>query len=269
MNSASTSHSAISDWLNCSNPSEASNGALVQKISEIDRPTDLQHTLANELRDARFTPAVLVDYMEVLGIDPTSHIVRDLLPVSNTVRRGYFGEVLSACCLREFDDCWIPVQKLRSMISSDQSLPGVDVLGAQTRNGRIEALVFVEAKLRTNRESRIIVQATQELIADLKAGFPSILHFTAVELQKRNDPMYKPFMEYLGRRVGEEQDDLPYVYLVLEQGNWSDQDIRHLDELDPLPDGFRVSVIQIDNLAQLVDCSYSAIAVSPNDADDE
>ena len=163
----------------------------------------------------------------------------------------------------------MPVQKLRSMVSSDQSLPGIDVIGAHVVENRFEALVLVEAKVRTIRDRRVILSASQELLSSLEEKFPSVLHFTAVQLQQRNDPMYWPFLEYLKRRDQNDTQELPFVYLLYEKGAWSDQDLSQLDDLAPLPKGFKVSVIEIANLAQLIDSSYTLINVAVDDSDDE
>ena len=262
-------HSVIPAWLKCREPLEIESGALVQAIEERQRPSGLSSGLANELREARFPPRLLQDYADVLGINATSKIVRGLIPSGSKIRRGYFGEVISACCLRDFEGCWIPVQKLRSMVSSDQSLPGIDVIGAHVVENRFEALVLVEAKVRTIRDRRVILSASQELLSSLEEKFPSVLHFTAVQLQQRNDPMYWPFLEYLKRRDQNDTQELPFVYLLYEKGAWSDQDLSQLDDLAPLPKGFKVSVIEIANLAQLIDSSYTLINVEVDDSDDE
>ena len=155
------------------------------------------------------------------------------------------------------------------MVSSDQSLPGIDVIGAHVVENRFEALVFVEAKVRTVRDRRVILSASEELLSSLEEKFPSMLHFTAVQLQQRGDPMYRPFLEYLKRRDQNDEQELPFVYLLYERGAWSDQDLSQLDDLAPLPKGFKVSVIEIANLAELIDSTYSLINVTADDSDDE
>ena len=259
----------LDSWLKCLDTWMANNGAVIQPIQEIDRPTGLVNFLADELTDARFPPELIEGYAEVLGLEATEEFVHNLIPTRTNMRRGYFGEVAAARCLQDFDFCWIPVQKLRSMIGSDQSLPGIDVLGARLADGQFETLIFVEAKVRTTRRRRIALDASKELIADFEREFPTILNFTARELENRTDPMFRPFLHYLKRRQMGETEDLPYVFLLLERGTWQDEDIDLLDELTPLPTGFRVSVIEIDNLAQLVEAAYSAIGVGVDSNDDE
>ncbi|MYE89423.1 hypothetical protein F4X33_10545 [Candidatus Poribacteria bacterium] len=265
----STNHPSISDWLVCSETSASDNGAHVQTITEMCRPSNLSSTLAREIEDARFHPQLIADYAKVLGVQSASDLVHSFLPKGTTIRRGYFGEVLAASCLRDFDHCWIPVQKLRSMITSDQSLPGIDVLGAHVADDRFEALIFVEAKLRTVRDRRVVLDAAIELIADFERRYPSILHFAATELMKTQDPMYQPFLDYLKRREQRETEDLPYVYLVQEKGLWSEDDIELLEDLVPLPNGFRISIVEIDDLGDLVEDAYSAVGILVDDDDDE
>ena len=266
---ASANRPTVAPWLQGSAPSTADSGALIQLIAETSRPADLVSTLARELVEARFPPQLLADYADVLGIRSASEILHGLAPRRPKIRRGYFGEVIAASCLRDLDGCWIPVQKLRSMITSDQSLPGIDVLGARIAEDGFKTLIFVEAKVRTTRDRRVILKATQELLVDFEKQFPSILHFTAIQLQQRADPMYRPFLAYLKRRGQLDTEDLPYVYLLLEKGIWSQDDLSFLEDIAPLPTGFRISVIEIDNLAKLVDDAYASIQILVDDSDDE
>ena len=139
----------------------------------------------------------------------------------------------------------------------ENSLPGTDVLAAFVNDGEIQNLVFVEAKLRTARERRIVLQAARQAIADSENGHAPMIAFVLRRLHESDDQMFKPFLNYLARRRGGDQGDLPYVYLVLEQGTWSGNDVSVLDDICPLPPGFRVSVVEIGNLAELVRQSYS------------
>ena len=262
-------HSVLTAWLQHHEPYEADNGALVQTIVENDRPPDLTSSLADEMLDARFPLDLLNDYAKILGLDAASEIVRGLVPTGCKIRKGYFGEVIAACCLRDFDGCWIPVKKLRTMISSNQSLPGIDVIGAHVVDNRIESLVFVEAKVRTGRDRRVILSASEELLHAFQQKFPPMLHFMAVQLQEQNDPMYESFLHYLWRRDHRDTQELPYVYLLCENGTWSDRNLSLLEDLVPLPEGFRVSVIEIASLAQLIESVYSSINISVDDSDDE
>ena len=103
-------HQSLSDWLFSAETWTADNGVLVQPIAERAKPPDLNTLLADELRDARFPPEFVESCAAVLGIDATSDIMTDLVPKLRSMRRGYFGETLAACCLRDFDGCRIPVQ---------------------------------------------------------------------------------------------------------------------------------------------------------------
>ncbi len=196
-------------------------------------------------------------------------LVKSVTPTNPEMRLGYFGEMIAACCLRDFDGCWIAVQKPSFAITSDQSLPGTDVLAAFVNDGEIQDLVFVEAKVRTTRERRVVLQAARQAIADSENEHAPMIAFVLRRLHESDDQMFKPFLNYLARRQGGDQDDLPYVYLVLEQGAWSDNDVAVLDDICPLPPGFRVSVVEIENLAELVRQSYSSIGMVVDEHDDE
>ena len=259
----------IAAWLHPAEPVMTDNGAQLQKLTEGERPANIVEILSSELREARFPPEVLVDYADVLGLTATEALIRSLLPTGYRIRRGYFGEVLAAGCLRDFEDCWVPIQKLRSMISSDQSLPGVDVVGARLAGGIVEAMVFVEAKVRTSRDVGVVLTAAQSLLEEHAAAFPTILHFVAVQLRQTNDPLYAPFLDYLQRRGQQDTDDAPYIYLLFEKGLWSDEMVSSLDDLEHLPPEFKVVVIEVEGLASLVESAYSSVGIGVDETDDE
>ena len=250
-------HLPISVWLGAGEPQEFENGARVQPITELQRPENLLTMLTEELRDARIPPDFVHECAEVLGVDHTLESVQRLAPTIPTMRLGYFGEVLAACCLRDFDGCRIAISKQQFAIAPNQSLPGTDVLAAVVVDGRIEAMIFAEAKVRTTRDRGVVAQASRQAISDAEDRHPTIVGFVLRQLWGSQDPMFRPFLNYFQRRNRGTADDRPYVYLVLEQGNWSDNDVTRLDDLSPLPPGFRITVVEIANLKQLVDQLYA------------
>ena len=206
---------------------------------------------------------------EILGIEHSSQLVRSVTPTIPNMRLGYFGEMIAARCLEEFDSCWIVVQKPSFAIAPNQSLPGTDVLAAFVDDGEIQTLVFVEAKVRTGRDRGVVLLAARQAIADSENEFASMVGAVVRNLYATNDQMFRPFLHYLQRRRTERLDDLPYVYLVMEEGTWSDTDVSVLDELGPLPNGFRVSVVEVQDLAELVRDSYAWVGALVDELDDE
>ena len=267
--SPATDGQSISRWLEAATPWAAENGALVQPIAERQRPDQLYALLAAELQNTRFPQDLFEECAEILGIEYSGQLIRSVTPTNPNMRLGYFGEMVADRCLQEFDGCWILLQKPSFAIAPNQSLPGTDVLAAFVNDGEIETLVFVEAKVRTGRDRRVVLQAARQAIADSQNEFASIIAFVVRRLHESNDHMFRPFLNYLERRRSGTLDDLPYVYLVLEQGAWSDNDVLVLDDLCPLPPGFRVSVVEVENLAQLVRQSYAWIGAVVDELDDE
>ena len=215
----------------------ADNGALVQAIAEGQRPDNLLAFLATELQEARFPQGLLEECAEVLGLEYSNELIRSVTPTNPTLRLGYFGEMVAATCLRDFDGCWIVVPKPSFAIDPNQSLPGTDVLAAFLNGGEIECLVFVEAKVRTSRSRSVVLQAARQSISDSQHAYASMIGFVVRRLYESHDQMHGPFLRYLGRRHDGASDDLPFVYLVLERGAWSDDDVDLLDDLAPLPQG--------------------------------
>lgn len=259
----------ISDWLEAATSWPADNGALIQAIVEGQRPDNLLAFLAAELQDARFPQGLLEECAEVLGLEYSNELIRSVTPTNPTLRLGYFGEMVAATCLRDFDGCWIVVPKPSFAIDPNQSLPGTDVLAAFLNGGEIECLVFVEAKVRTSRSRSVVLQAARQSISDSQHEYASMIGFVVRRLYESHDQMHGPFLRYLRRRHDGASDDVPFVYLVLERGAWSDDDADLLDDLAPLPQGFRVSVVEIEKLAELVQESYARIGMAVDEHDDE
>lgn len=96
-----------------------------------------------------------------------------------------------------------------------------------------------------------------------------MIGFVLRRLYESDEEAFGLFLNYLSRRKVGTPDDFQYVYLVLERGAWSVDDVSDLDEICPLPSGFRVSVVEIENLAQLVGQSYAWIGMVVDEHDDE
>ena len=259
----------IFSWLDAATPWQADNGVLVQTIAERQRPDNLHAVLAAELRDTRFPNDLFEECAEILGLEYSAQLVRSVTPTNSNMRRGYFGEMIAARCLQEFDGCWILVQKPSFAITPNQSLPGTDVLAAYVDNGEITSLIFTEAKVRTARDRNVLLQAAQQAISDSQNEFAPIIGFVLRRLYESDKEAFGSFLNYLNRRRVGTTDDFQYVYLVLERGAWSVDDVSDLDEICPLPSGFRVSVVEIENLAQLVGQSYAWIGMVVDEHDDE
>lgn len=259
----------ISSWLEAATPWQAENGALVQAIVERQRPDHLFAILAAELRDSRFPEDLFEECAEILGLEYSAQLVRSVTPTIPNMRRGYFGEMIAAGCLQEFDGCWILVQKPSFAITPNQSLPGTDVLAAYVDNGQITSLIFTEAKVRTARDRNVLLQAAQQAISDSQNEYAPMIGFVLRRLYESDKEAFGLFLDYLNRRRVGPTDDFQYVYLVLERGAWSVGDVSDLDEICPLPSGFRVSVVEIEDLAQLIGESYAWIGLVVDEHDNE
>ena len=259
----------LSSWLNAATPWEADNGALIQEIVERQRPDNLCAGLGSELRDSRFSEDLIKECADILGLEYSNQMVRRATPTNPNMRLGYFGEVIAAGCLRDFDGCRVLIQKPSFAIAPNQSLPGSDVLAAIVNTGEIEALIFVEAKVRTTRDKDVIIQGARQSISDSQDEHASMIGFVLRRLHESQDEAFLPFLNYLKGRQDGTVNDLPYVYLVLEQGTWSVDDLSVLDEICPLPPGFRVSIVEIENLGQLVGESYAWIGAVVDEDDNE
>lgn len=257
----------ISSWLDPATPRQAENGALVQTITELQRPDNLYAVLAVELQETRVSGDLFEECAEILDMDFSNQLVSSMTPTNPNMRKGYFGEMIAARCLQEFDGCCVLVQKPGFAITADQSLPGTDVLAAHLDNGEITSLIFTEAKVRTARDPRVLLQAAQQAISDSENEYSPMIGFALRRIHESDKAAGREFLSFLSRRRDGATNDFQYVYLVLERGAWSVDDVSKLDEICPLPSGFRVSVVEIEKLKQLIDESYARIGMAVDEYD--
>jgi len=167
-------------------------GFWVIDVTEIQPPTDV---VISHIRDllihARLDLEFLQDAAQHLGWDKVQALAASTQPKGVKMQRGEFGEVLSSAMLQQFHGYTIPVQKLRFAISSDQSLPGTDVIALRLdKRGKITEVGFVESKLRTKNDTGAAVQGYEQLKRDYEQRQSDMLRFVAQRLHERNDSLF-------------------------------------------------------------------------------
>ncbi len=92
-------------------PEDSFDGVLVGDYAEVSPPptAEVRRLLADLLVEARFDPTFLEEAASEMGWGPVREIVQRLHPTGTTLKRGYFGEALSARILSEIHGYLIPI----------------------------------------------------------------------------------------------------------------------------------------------------------------
>ncbi len=214
----------------------------------------------------RFSREFLSDAADALGWGDADGLIRDLVPTGDRIRKGVLGEILACEALTTFCDYAIPVRKLRFALTQNQSLPATDALGVRLVEGKIEEVVFIEAKLRTVTDLAVAATAHAQLSRDYAKQVPDILVFVGQRLRDMSHELYRPFMEYLAARRATQLDTF-HVFVVCEANLWSEDTLVRLDEDDPLLAPLTVSALRVEGLTRLAEDAFarSGLAVAISD----
>ena len=252
----------LSEWLRWSvrEPSPYT-GFRVIDVTEAQLPTD---GVVNHLRDllthARLDPKFLQEAAQYLGWDKVQALAAATQPKGLTARRGAFGEVLSSAMLEQFHGYTVPVQKLHFAISSDQSLPGADVVALKLdHEGEIIEVAFVESKLRTGNDTGAAVQGYEQLKRDYEKQQSDMLRFIAKRLHERNDPLFHELMRYMRDRGDRSDRDSFQLCLIWEQPVWSETVLQNLEENEVELKRLTVHVTRVQQLAQITEQLFKSM----------
>jgi hypothetical protein len=147
-----------------------------------------------------------------LGWEKVSRdIISTKTPKTPKIKKGTFGETLINAILEEFHNYLVPVRKLRYLIKSDISPPGVDSVAFRVNDrGLIDEVCFVESKLRASDHYKN-KDAGLEGYNQLKINYESrsfdILYFIAQRLHESKDPFFDPFASYMRDRDNDDDID--------------------------------------------------------------
>jgi hypothetical protein len=215
--------------------------------------------LANLVIDSIADRAVVQRMAELLGDDAA---LARLAAGRTSVVRGDFGEVFAAACVEILEGWRVPVRKLRFKIDPEQTQPGTDIVAIRMNGDEVDALEFIESKLRTGAGLHVAVEAHEQLRADLEKGFGDILEFTAERLAESQPATYEALLRYLERRdLDEESPDQFGIVLVWDRRMWDERVLDNLEDADPLVQPLHVRAAQFEELAYLVASVYARVGL--------
>lgn len=241
---------------------------MVDLFERGPRTDEIETWMSGRLFEERFSPRLVQDLLEALGWDEAAQAVRAGMPTGSALRKGYFGEVLAEAHLEHFDGYSVPVRKLRYMMASGQSLPGVDVFAIKVGiDNDVVTACYLESKVRTGSEPGVAVTSVEQLSDGVSKRVPEILLFVAARLEERTDPFYTTLLAYMHDRAGTQGLDEYRCFLTWEQQRWSERVIENLAESDRRLTPLTVVVAHIDELDSMVERCYqtAGLAVDPDD----
>lgn len=217
---------------------------------------EVRSHLVDLLHSSMFDPADLNAFAEHLGWS-TRDVAGYRVPTNDNIKRGDFGEVLTAAMLGQFHDYEVPVQKLRLKLMGNQTLPATDILALRVGEaGSMEEVCFVESKLRTSRDNVVAVEGSTQLQKDYDSETPAILPFVFTQLRKERgeeDPLFQAFSSYLADRGDNKHLDTFRLGLCYESTVWHEKVLKNLEDSPIVPSKLCVHVVRIDSLRDLTD----------------
>ena len=191
-----------------------------------------------------------------IGWDNTfSKFISPILTKTERMQKAKFGEMLEGEILESFFDFVIPVKKWRYAITSDQSLPSIDIVAIKHNGSEITEMCFVECKVTGGSDRRLVVTAHKQLMDDLDKRSLHILPFIIARLKETNDPLHEMFLDYCLKRTLD--DDSHRVSVVFDQQNWDDQSLKNLNNVIPNPtSNLTIDVITIESLEMVIENIY-------------
>ena len=175
------------------------------------------------------------------------------------VRRGDFGEAVTAEFLRDVEGYHIPVMKLRYKIGANQTLPGTDCVALRFDRGRLSEVALVESKFRSSGDNYVAVEGATQLKKDSDRETPEILPFIARILRNQGDPITELVEDYIfGRDLGIENYILTLIY---EQTLWSETVLVNLNDAEVELKPLHVYILKIAQLRNMADATFSGLGL--------
>lgn len=261
----------VDHWLSAAQRAASSSPYETWDVTELPSAT---------LRSAEAFAPILLDHLidreflsRAAAIMPASsrrRFIETRLPNRQILKRGAFGEVLSATVLEQFHDHVVPVKKLRYRTASHDSPKATDVLAVkQDTDGQITSLAYVEVKFRTTRRDMdlLAVTAHDQLHKDCAAEFPAVVGFVVEVLSQSGASLADAFLRYLRDRRAL-QIDTHHIFFVMEREVWDDGDLNCLDEHESLLDPLTIHIVRISELPQKVSRIYDLLNIGVMDDDE-
>jgi hypothetical protein len=165
---------------------EKGHGWTIKPIKITD---DFINVIKNELAKSYLPITTFEELYNAAGMDAVfDHLRAKTFPKKPKILKGNFGEVLCQIYVKACTDFEVPFPKLRFRFAREPSPHGEDVVGFIFRDNGPDALLLVEAKLRTKNVSSAIREAYKTIEWSVNGqGECFILHQILSVLEQKGD----------------------------------------------------------------------------------
>lgn len=254
--------SMMKKWLKCAERKDSPYSFPVVDVCESGRkPKNIADVLAHLIWEAYFDRHILAKAAEKYGWGNVSDkLIKPAIPTLKTVKRGDFGEVVANGVLRSFHSYLIPVEKLRSKMSGNQTLPGIDVLALRiSPEEKIDEVCFVESKVRTVSDTNVGLEGYKQIKKDYEDNNSVILRFVATALAAREDPIADAFLDYLFSREDTRSIEMFRLFLFSDESLWSEITLQNMHENGVELPYFVTHAVKIRDLRELTESVFNAL----------
>jgi hypothetical protein len=251
----------LTHWLTGTTRSPAFASFQLEDVVEHGPPDDAAAAaLARAILDAKSSMGFLEQAAAVLGWDAVAARVAG---GRTRVRRGDFGEALTATWFAEQHALQTPVPKLRYQVSADQTQPGTDIvaLAITPEPLAVTAIHLTECKLRTRRNLASGEDAHSQLITHREADFAEVVLFVLERLYFEARELHDALLKHLETRQSvQSATDRFEIALIYDAAVWDERVLARIDavagDLAPL----RVHSLRVDGLASLIDRAFGSVS---------
>lgn len=196
-------------------------------------------------------------------------LISPKIPTLSRMRKGRFGELLTTNILAEFYEYEVPIQKMKFLITSDESQPSTDVIAVKKQKDRVIEVCYLESKLRTTEITSMGKDAFLQLKNDLAKKIPDMLAFVVNQLYEKRDPFYQEMLKFMMERVPSVAESFR-IGIISEKNKWSETCLVNLGEVIKEKERYKIEVdiIRISCLDQLVKDLFESFGIEA-DLEDE
>lgn len=252
----------ISEWLEYKHR-KGNTGFKFDVIDYVEKPVKTNDMITKDFGKIFVQNTIDYDYLKKLsgsiGWEKTKNeFILNTASKKKNMKKGRFGEMLSGSILEEFHKYSIPIHKLRYAITTDQSMPGTDLIAIKRNDNEILEMCFVESKLRTTSNTSAITEGYLQLENDIHGGIPAMLKFVMSRLYDKGDPLLQLIINYLISRT--DSKDTFRIVATCDKKHWSEKSLTNLDdEINNFKHKLVVDIIQMEDLKTKVEECYNSL----------
>lgn len=187
--------------------------------------------------------------------------LEEILPDSNTMKSGDFGEIFSRQFLQEYEGGSFPVYRWRNRSSRNDTVRGTDLIGyinVGDEPHRDDCLILCEAKSRARSvKKQVVLDAFNGVKNDYASRMANSLIFSQARLLQDGDTENaKKLARFRNPHKNPYRKKL-IASVVHRDSTWKDEFLDYLPEEHGMDAELKVVVFKIEDLHDFIDEIYS------------